>query len=321
VTWDDIAVFRALGEELSFTRASGRLHVSQSALSQRVRRFEQRLGVRLVDRTSHHVALTPAGRTVLEAAQVMNRAWLHALGDLDGATSPAGRRTVRIGVHDLRPAQIKQALVQLRPDLRWRPVQVPLLSAGMDELSAGRFAALASYRALPARAGQHPGLASAVVVQESIWIRLPTTHRLAAAATVSLADLVDDPWIVRDESEDRKHLTEACERVGFTPKLTHVISDLAKVNDLVTCGEGVVLLSPCSSDIDGTVIRPLAERVTADIVLTWNPGLIDGDTVETALMALRNWYRGLAQARNPAWWRHVVTHPDRYPGLAPGPED
>jgi hypothetical protein len=54
----DLTAFAAIADERSFTRAAAKLAISQSALSHTVRRLEERLGVRLLTRTTRNVALT-----------------------------------------------------------------------------------------------------------------------------------------------------------------------------------------------------------------------------------------------------------------------
>jgi DNA-binding transcriptional LysR family regulator len=61
-----LEAFQVLADERNFTRAAGRLHITQQALSTQVRQVEHRVGARLFERTTRTVALTDAGRTLLE---------------------------------------------------------------------------------------------------------------------------------------------------------------------------------------------------------------------------------------------------------------
>ncbi len=63
---NDIVAFLAVARERSFTRAAAQLGVSQSALSQTIRGFESRLGLRLLTRTTRSVAPTEAGERLLQ---------------------------------------------------------------------------------------------------------------------------------------------------------------------------------------------------------------------------------------------------------------
>ena len=64
-TLDDLLAFVAVARERSFTRAAHQLGVSQSALSHTVRALEERMGVRLLTRTTRSVSPTEAGERLL----------------------------------------------------------------------------------------------------------------------------------------------------------------------------------------------------------------------------------------------------------------
>jgi DNA-binding transcriptional LysR family regulator len=86
VEFRELRYFTVLCEELHFGRAAERLHISQSPLSQTIGQLERKLGTRLLDRSSRHVRLTPAGGVLLEHA----RRLLQEIDEAIGATRRAG---------------------------------------------------------------------------------------------------------------------------------------------------------------------------------------------------------------------------------------
>lgn len=91
----DLTAFVVVAEERSFTKAASRLGLSQSALSQIVRRLEERLGVRLLARTTRSVAPTEAGERIAKTLTPMLRELDQSVADLsEFRDKPAG--TIRI---------------------------------------------------------------------------------------------------------------------------------------------------------------------------------------------------------------------------------
>jgi DNA-binding transcriptional LysR family regulator len=101
--------FVTVAEELHFGRAAHRLRIVQPAVSQQIGRLERELGVRLLDRTSRRVRLTPAGERVLAAAR---EALAAAARVRVVAGEPAA--ALRIGVASCVTPRLDRALTRLR---------------------------------------------------------------------------------------------------------------------------------------------------------------------------------------------------------------
>src|SRR5258708_26252742 len=98
-SFNDLLAFLAVARERSFTRAAAKLGVSQSALSHTIRGLEERLGLRLLTRTTRSVSPTEAGERLLQTVGPRLEeidAELVALGEL--REKPAG--TIRITAID-----------------------------------------------------------------------------------------------------------------------------------------------------------------------------------------------------------------------------
>jgi DNA-binding transcriptional LysR family regulator len=133
----DLVAFVAVAGEQSFTRAATKLGVSQSALSQTVRGLEERLGIRLLTRTTRRVAPTDAGerllRTVGPRFEEIN-AELAALREL--RDKPAG--TVRItSTENAAEAVLWPALERLLPDYPDIKMEI-IIDYGLTDVVAER---------------------------------------------------------------------------------------------------------------------------------------------------------------------------------------
>ena len=111
--------FTALAESANFSRAAERMMVSQPALSAAIRQVEDHMGLRLFDRSTHHVALTDAGAAFLPHARRLLTTAENAFVDMSDAAT-RGKSVVRVGViPSVVPAAAKAiaGLGQERPEL------------------------------------------------------------------------------------------------------------------------------------------------------------------------------------------------------------
>ena len=91
-----LEIFRALAEELHFTRAAERVHCVQSNVTIQIRALERELGTPLFDRLAKRVALTEAGRRFLPYAERVLSTIEEARRTVSTDSIPAG--PLRIGV-------------------------------------------------------------------------------------------------------------------------------------------------------------------------------------------------------------------------------
>ena len=135
---NDLLAFLAVARERSFTRAAAQLGVSQSALSHTIRGLEERLGLRLLTRTTRSVAPTEAGERLLRTVgprfeQIDTE--LAALTEL--RDKPAGTIRITIGEHAAQ-AILWPALEKLLP--RYPDIKVELIiDYGLTDIVAERY--------------------------------------------------------------------------------------------------------------------------------------------------------------------------------------
>lgn len=114
--FNDLAAFAAVAQERSFTRAAAKMGVSQSALSQTIRALEERLGLRLLTRTTRSVAPTEAGERLFQTIAPRFSEIEAQLADLSALRDkPAGTVRITAGEHPALSI-LQPALKRFLPD-------------------------------------------------------------------------------------------------------------------------------------------------------------------------------------------------------------
>ncbi|MEV4345262.1 LysR family transcriptional regulator [Actinoplanes sp. NPDC049596] len=248
----ELRYFVAVAEELHFGRAAERLGMAQPPLSRAIRRLEHRLGVALLDRTSHGSTLTPAGEVLLAEGRAA----------LD-AVAAAARRAQRAGprarlVLTMKPGGDAGLLPRILTAYEQCPGALPV-----------EFAFSISDRAAMLRDGRadvgllhHPqndlrGLASEELAVEGRVVALAESHPLAAREALHMADLA---------GEELPQFPEAA-HPGPGPR----VGDVSELMQLVALGRAVALVSESASQRPhrGVVYRPVLDAVPATLVLAW----------------------------------------------------
>jgi DNA-binding transcriptional LysR family regulator len=184
-TINDLLAFRAVATERSFTRAAAHMGVSTSALSHTMRGLEERLGVRLLNRTTRSVEPTEAGERLLRGVEGHFdgiEAELASLGEL--RDKPAGTIRITTGAHPARTI-LQPALVRLLPN--YPDIKIELsVDAGFVDIVAERFDA-------GVRLGE-------TIAQDMVAVRIGPDMRMAAVASPAYFSSHEQPRAPHDLS-------------------------------------------------------------------------------------------------------------------------
>jgi LysR family transcriptional regulator, benzoate and cis,cis-muconate-responsive activator of ben and cat genes len=267
-----LRAFIAVAEELSFTHAAERLHVTQPPLSRSIRRLERDVGVPLFDRTSRSVTLTPAGRALLEHAR---SAVFHADRGFSAARRAAreANRTLRVGFSgSLAGGFIPRAarrFAEAQPGVTLdlsEAVPVEL----REELDHGRLDVAVLY-SFDRRWYEHDGLAVETLGTDPAYAALPAAHPLAGSASVALSALAREPWIVMSGANGvdvQEAYAELARLAGAELQVTQEATSVHVILGLVAAGVGVSVLPPSMIDDHpaGVAFVPVADALAFDLL-------------------------------------------------------
>lgn len=233
--------FAVLAEELNFTRAAERLHMSQPPLSMQIAQLERELDVKLFNRNNRRVTLTEAGQTFLNDVRTtlarLNDAALRARAVDQGL---AGRIEVGLsGSHFMGPVPSLIAhYAQAHPKVSVLLNEMKP-SAQLDALREQRIDVSISRSAI-----DDEELVSTRLWHDPTVVALPLSHRLATRKQIALRQLANEPFVMlrQDTSAFAKALLETCQRAGITPRVVQTVAEIPAQLALVAVGLGVALV-------------------------------------------------------------------------------
>ncbi|MCF7551735.1 LysR family transcriptional regulator [Pseudonocardia sp. WMMC193] len=230
----------AVVDEGHFGRAAERLFVSPPALSKQVRALERALGAELVDRTAHPVRPTAAGELFLAEAR-------DALAAADRAIAAVRRHrqeragTLRLGFMTASAGQaVQQVLDQVR---RATECTVRLVQLGWSEQVEAVRAGRVDAAVVRPPFADTSGLRLDVLRLEPRVVALPVGHRLAARASVCLAELDGLPHVADDEVDQRWVRWWACDPrpSGVPVRYGPVVHTMDELLEVVAADQAVAI--------------------------------------------------------------------------------
>ncbi|MGZ0710598.1 LysR family transcriptional regulator (plasmid) [Coraliomargarita sp. W4R53] len=272
-----LRVVKAIADEGSITGAALALGFSQPAISQQLKRLEQRLEVPLVERVGRSVRLTEAGRILARYAPAVTTALDAAAGEIAELRGLRSGRVRLVGFPSASPTIVPRLLADL--DEHHTGVSVTYIEAEPPEAVE----AVREDRADIALTFSYPGdrddphgssasgLSVTTVGADQLLAVLPAFHPAATAGHVNMASLAGERWIAGCP-RCRGHLLELCARAGFVPDIAFETDNFVAVEGLVAQGIGVATLPGMAVAsfplLPGVVTLPLpaAEARTIHVV-------------------------------------------------------
>lgn len=254
--------FVVLARTKNFLEASEQLFISQSSLSKHVKSLEKELGVTLLNRSTRHVDLSPAGRVFLPYAKRIAQANYElqvALFD----QSENERSLLNIGtIPVMVPYGITQILSHYEHENPSERLQ--MYEGDADELKdmlRHDKLELAFIREWDGDAAKDDGdeeFSTMLYTDDRLIAVLPSAHPLAGQVRVRLGDLANEEFLLLPKGSVMYALIlDACATEGFVPQVRYQGKRAENIIDLVGRGMGVSLL----------MRKPAAYLATSDVVL------------------------------------------------------
>jgi DNA-binding transcriptional LysR family regulator len=248
--------FAAVARHGSFTRAADALWITQSALSQQVRRLESELGVALLRRTPRGAELTPAGEELLPRAEAILAEVALARADLDRHAGVT-RGRVRVAATTMDSPGLPAALAAFH---REHPgLQIALRHAPPAEIPA-LVASRAADVGITSLRGPAPADVEASPLAEHPLVVVSAPGQPPAGAdAIALAELRGRPFILAEPGTAlRETVMAACQAAGFSPVPLFEVSDPATVRFLAHAGLGVSVVPASWLDQPGPEVAAVA---------------------------------------------------------------
>ncbi|NYT25026.1 LysR family transcriptional regulator [Alcaligenaceae bacterium] len=238
---NQLKYFVALAEELSFTRAAQRLHISQPPLSKQIALLEEELSVRLFNRSSRHVELTDAGRIYLYEVKAilarLNRAKARARAieeGMEGAIEIGLSGSHFLGLvpqlvaHCNREApNINLVLNEMRPC-----DQVQALLDRTIDIGISRY-----------HADDHL-LRSFLLWYDPPVTAMQATHPFTSRSSLKMSDLMGERLVLleRESSAFATGFHSLCTQVGIDLRKCQVVAEVPAQLYLVEAGLGIAVV-------------------------------------------------------------------------------
>lgn len=236
---DELETFLWVVQEGSFSVAARKLHLSQPAVTNRVKRLEDKLHVKLLLRTTRHVEPTEDGLFLRDAAEQAVSGLRAALSRFQSAAE-SERNRVTVAVTPMISATVMPAIIHAYQE-RYPDVRVVLRDLPYEQVVRSVVDGKADM-GVAALDGTPRGLRFQLLAEEDMLLVVPANHPLADAGVVTLDMVRHHPLMFLDRyAALRKRLADEFGRrnLAFNPE---IISTLPVLLGMIDAGNGITFL-------------------------------------------------------------------------------
>jgi LysR family transcriptional regulator, hydrogen peroxide-inducible genes activator len=236
----DLKYLVALADTGHFGRAAERTFVSQPTLSAQLKKLEEYLGVKLVERHPKNVQLTEVGRQIVARARRMLSEGEEIVALARNNTDPlAGKLKVAL-IPTIGPYLLPRVMQKIRkavPDLKLMLYEYQTEEL-MRRLKEGEFDL--GIVALPV---EQDGIETRELYKEAFTVALPNAHPLAERSTIRVPDLKGQTLLLLEDGHClRDQALEVCSRVDVREAEDFRATSLETLRHMVVAGLGITLM-------------------------------------------------------------------------------
>jgi len=265
----DLQYLVALSDYRHFGKAAEACFVSQPALSMQIKKLEETLGVKLLERSNKSVLLTDIGIAITERARVILNQ-IEEMRDFAKLAKDPYSGELKIGIiSTLAPYLLPFIIPSLAkefPKISFYLIEGQTASL-IEQLKIGKLDA--AFLALPVAETQ---FTAAPLFKEEFILAAPSAHALAKRKTVELHDLAKQSVLLLEEGHCMRDQTLAlCQKIKATETQNFRATSLETLRNMVAAGNGVTLMPKLAQQVnEGVTYIPFtAPKPARSIGLYW----------------------------------------------------
>ncbi|MCT1541553.1 MULTISPECIES: LysR family transcriptional regulator [Lysinibacillus] len=262
--------FIAVSEQMNFSKAAERLHISQPSLSNAIKKLEQEIGSPLLERNTRNLQLTEAGELLFERAKVIVKNMEVLKIEMDEVIVH-GTRDITIGVMESIKHWLPKVIANYKKDYPHMKIHL------VDILGSKRVKkSLKSYKThliITNQLMDDPELEVQTLYEERLVAVLPLHHPLAQKDTLTISDICEEPFIISTEGfQTRRDILTSFEQAGKNINIQFEIERFETAVSLVREHLGVTILP--ENYLQGPTAKTIVKKEIEGLNLSRNVYLV-----------------------------------------------